>query len=257
MDALELIVDEGRTANAGRFFGLGADLLALLDELSELPVSWRVTDLRTGSALATVAPPEDRPREAKHLRLVVASLDAVQGGAALPDEWTPDAVKAAHRLAEHCQAAEGEENWVPPRLRLVHDGGGSGPAVDLTPGLVERLVAMQPFERDMPGSVRGELVGVNVSRGNRASLRLSSRRVVRVSFPTALRERMRDALLKDVELRGTVRQDGDGRVFKVRADEVAVLTRPDVRWEDLFGIDPGYTDGLPVDEWLEVNRGEA
>jgi hypothetical protein len=188
VDALELIVDEGRPANAGRFFALGADLLALLDELSDLPVPWRVTDLRTGSALATVAPPEDRPLQARHLRLVIDSLETVQGGDALPDDWTPDAVKAANRLAEHGQAFEGEEDWVPPRLRLVRDGGVRGPGVALTRQLVERLVTLQPFEREMPGSVRGELVGVNVSRGNRASLRLPSKRVVRVSFPSTLRE---------------------------------------------------------------------
>ena len=26
------------------------------------------------------------------------------------------------------------------------------------------------------------------------------------------------------------------------------------RWTDLIGIDPDYTDGRPVDEWLEANR---
>lgn len=30
-----------------------------------------------------------------------------------------------------------------------------------------------------------------------------------------------------------------------------------IRWVDLFGIDPEYTEGVPVDEWLETNRGEA
>jgi len=39
VDALELIVEEGRSANAGRFFQLGHDLLALLDELSDVPVA--------------------------------------------------------------------------------------------------------------------------------------------------------------------------------------------------------------------------
>ena len=67
MDALELIVDEGRSANAGRFFQLGADLLALLDELSDAPVAWRITDLRTGSALATVAPPQAHSEEGRVL----------------------------------------------------------------------------------------------------------------------------------------------------------------------------------------------
>lgn len=258
MKALELIVDEGRPANAGRFFHLGSDLLLLLDELTELPVGWRVEDLRTGSAVVRLAPPEDRPAEGRHLRAVVDSLVAVQSGGPLPEEWTPDAVRAAHRFAEHGQAADGEGDWVPPRLRLVDEADqDAGPAVDLTPALLEGLATLQPFERDMPGSVRGELVGLNVSRGNRASLRLPSRRVVRVSFPSSMREVMRDALLQDVELRGTVRQDGEGRVFKVRADEVELLVEPQVRWGDMFGAAPDYTGGVPVDEWLEAHRGEA
>lgn len=256
VDALELTVDAGRPANAARFFHLGADLLALLDEVTDLPVGWRVRELSTGSAVALLAPPDDRPAEARHLRAVVDSLAAVQQGGPLPDDWTPDAVRVAHRFAEDGQAAEGEDDWVAPRLRLVGNGA-PGPAVDLTPSLLEGLATLQPFERDMPGSVRGELVGVNVSRGNRASLRLPTKRVVRVSFPSGLREAMRDALLQDVELRGTVRQDGEGRVFKVRADEVEVLAEPEVRWSDLFGAAPGYTGGVPVDDWLEAHRGEA
>lgn len=55
-DALELTVDEGRPANAGCFFHLGADLLTLLDELTDLPVSWRVEELRTGSASRSYCP---------------------------------------------------------------------------------------------------------------------------------------------------------------------------------------------------------
>lgn len=128
MDELELIVDEGRPANAGRFFQ--------------------------------------------------------QGGGGLPEVWNPDAVRVAHRFVEHGQRVEGETDWVAPRLRLV--GGAAQPvdAVDLTPELGGRLRNLQPFERKMPGSVCGTLVGLNVSRGNRASLRLPVGRIVRVSFET-------------------------------------------------------------------------
>ena len=257
VDALELVVDEGRTANAGRFFHLGADLLTLLDELTDLPVAWRVTNLRAGSALATLAAPEDSPAEERHLRLVVDSLGAVSIGGALPDEWTPDAVKAARRFVEHGQAGEGEEDWVPPRLRLVRDGERADDGVPLTAGLAENLATLQPFERDMPGSVRGTLMGVNVSRGNRASLRLPTKRVVRVGFASGLRDELKDALYRDVELRGLVRQDGEGRVFKIRADEVELIAEPALRWVDLFGLAPDYTGDLSVDEWLETHRGEA
>ena len=65
--------------------------------------------------------------------------------------------------------------------RRNHDAPEGYPGVDLTPELGERLGQLQPFERSMPGAVRGELVGVNVSRGNRASLRLPNKRIVRES----------------------------------------------------------------------------
>jgi len=258
VDALELTVDEGRPANAGRFFQLGADLLALLDELSEIPVAWQVADLRMGSAVARVAPPESGQREARWLRLAVNSLSAVQHGSGLSDEWSPDAIKVAHRFVEHGQPVEGERDWTPPRLRLVTDDPNYKPSsVTLTDELGGRLADLQPFERRMPGSVRGTLVGLNVSRGNRASLRLSNKRIVRVGFESSLRNDLKEAMYQQVELSGLLRQDGDGRVFQVRAEDVSVLVKPEVRWSDLFGIDPDFTGDLTTDEHLEAHRGEA
>ncbi|MBM9458452.1 hypothetical protein JK386_00885 [Nocardioides sp. zg-536] len=258
MEALELIVDEGRPASAGRFFSLGVDLLDLLDELSDdVTVSWQVRDLRVGSALATIAPPEDKPHTGGVLRLLVSSLGVVGDSGPLPDGWTPDAVKVAHRFVDHGQAAENEADWVPPRLRLLTDGAQAGDDVSLTPALVERLATLQPFERKMPGSVRGILVGLNVSRGNRASLKVPSGRVVRVGFDIGMREALKEALYSAVELRGEVRQDGDGQIFHIRADDIEPLAEPRIGWAEMFGTAPNYTGGVPVDEWLEANRGEA
>lgn len=257
VDALELIVDQGRPANAGRFFQLGHDLLVLLDELSDVPVAWQVADLRMGSAVVRVAPPEDHPEEAWVLRLAYSSLSTVRRGGGLTDEWSPDAVRVAQRFVEHGQAVEGEADWTPPRLRLVGDLGQPAVSVDLTPELGEQLGVLQPFERRMPGSVRGELVGLNVSRGNRASLRLPNKRIVRVGFETSLRADLKDALYRQVELRGMVKQEGDGRVFHVRAEEVSVLAKPAMPWIDLFGIDPDYLEGASAEDWLEANHGEA
>lgn len=257
VDALELIVDEGRPANAGRFFLLGHDLLVLLDELSDVPVAWQITSLATGSALATIAPPEGQPEEAVVLRLAYSSLASVQGGGALPDTWSPDAVRVAHRFVEHGQPLDGEGDWAPPQLRLIGGTGMQAPSVELTTELGEQLAVLQPFERRMPGSVRGQLVGLNVSRGNRASLRLPSKRIVRVGFETSLRDDLKDALYQEVELRGLLKQDGEGRVFHVRAEEISPLAKPEVRWSDLFGIDPEFTGDLTTSEYLGVNRGEA
>lgn len=238
-------------------FLLGHDLLVLLDELSDVPVAWRLASLGTGSALATIAPPEGQPEEATVLRLAYSSLAGVQGGGALSDAWSPDAVRVAHRFVEHGQPIEEERDWSPPQLRLVGDDVPPTSSVELTPELGEQLAVLQPFERRMPGSVRGQLVGLNVSRGNRASLRLPSKRIVRVGFETSLRDDLKDALYQEVELRGLVRQDGDGCVFHVRAEEVSPLAKPEVRWSDLFGIDPDFSGDLTTSRYLEVNRGEA
>ncbi len=205
VEALELIVDEGRPANAGRFFQLGHDLLALLDELSDMPIAWVVEDLRIASAVARVAPPHG-DKDGHWLRLAVVSLGAVRGGDGLPDEWSPDAVKVAHRFVEHGQPADDADDWVPPRLVLVEKDGQRRHDVKLTADLGERLADLQPFERRMPGAVRGTLVGLNVSRGNRASLRLPTKRIVRVGFESSLRGELKDALYQQVEIRGLVRQ---------------------------------------------------
>jgi hypothetical protein len=64
-------------------------------------------------------------------------------------------------------------------------------------------------------------------------------------------------MLQPVELRGGVRQDGDGRIFHLRAEEVEVLVIPNARWTNLFGIDPNFAGSASTEEYLEANRGEA
>lgn len=80
-------------------------------------------------------------------------------------------------------------------------------------------------------------------------------RVARADMPT--REELKQAMYRQVELTGLVKQDADGRVFHVRAEDVTVLAKPAIRWSDLFGIDPDYLEGASAEEWLEANRGEA
>ena len=39
--------------------------------------------------------------------------------------------------------------------------------------------------------------------------------------------------------------------------KVTLFHVPDVRWTDLFGMDPGFTGDADTDEYLEATRGEA
>src|SRR3546814_10807441 len=100
-----------------------------------------------GSAVARVAPPATTSEEGRWLRLAVVSLQAVQKGSGLPDDWSPDAIKVAHRFVEHGQPTEDETDWVPPRLILVGDASQPPPSVDLTADLGGRLADLQQIGR--------------------------------------------------------------------------------------------------------------
>ncbi|GAB3201120.1 hypothetical protein GCM10027062_22380 [Nocardioides hungaricus] len=256
---LEFMVDEGRSASADRFFRAGSDLLTLLDEMTDVPVDWVIADLHLGSAVARISTVTDDPVADAALESVVAGLQIVEGGGLLPEIWGPDAIAAARRLSAVVDPIP-EQSDSPGRARLTLIGGNHLPSsrtVELTTSLAGRLADLQPFERRMPGSVRGRLVGMNISRGNRASLREPTGRIVRVTFGNELRVPIRDALLEDVELGGDLRQDADGRVFQIRAYQVRTLPSPRMRWTALFAADPDITAGVTVDEYLERSRGSA
>lgn len=255
MTELELTLDDGRPAVAAHFFRAGSDLLALLDELSDEPVDWVLTDLHLGSSVARVSPPPEMPAAGEYLRRTMHGLARVQVGQSLPDGWHPDALIAARRLASGDDDLPGAQTQH-PRLTLI-DGGRSSETVELTGQLAARFADLQPAERSMPGAVRGRVVGVNVARGNRASLKSQTGSVLKVTFGDGLRVPLRDALYHDVELAGQVRQDADGRVFHIKAENLRALTTPRIRWADLFGLDPDITGGLTLTEYLESSRGEA
>ncbi len=250
---LELTLDEGREARAARFFRAGNDLLALVDELSDQPVDWLITELRLGSAVVRLSSPASMPEAAEYLRRPTRGLQLVRDGQPAPSDWSPDALKAARQLVTD---EDTERQPKPSRLTLI-DGDRGGDAVELTEQLGVHLAALQPAERSMRGAVRGHVVGVNIARGNRASLKAPTGNVIKVSFPDELRVPLRDALYSDVELAGQVRQVADGRVFHIRAEELRVLATPQISWAELFGLDPDITGGLSVADYLETSRGQA
>src|SRR5687768_4120057 len=192
MASIELIVDRGHEASASRFFQAGAALLALLDELADEPQDWVVRNLRTNSAVAEIEPLA-RSNGARALHLAFHGLERVREGHAPSDDWSPEAIHTARQLAEIGAAAD-----TPPRLRLVdaESRAESEGSLQLNESLASILRDMQPFERAMPGAIRGQLVGLNISRGNRASVRLSNRRIVRVRFGDELLGEFKELLLK-------------------------------------------------------------
>ncbi|KNX37134.1 hypothetical protein VV01_08230 [Luteipulveratus halotolerans] len=132
-----------------------------------------------------------------------------------------------------------------------------GNVVWLDSELRERLQAVTPWVREFYGSVRGQLTGVNVTRGNRASIRPhAGGRVVHIGFPSALAESMAAGLLQFVEVDGMVRQNDEGRTYYVAADTVKVIEQPTMSWRELRGFMPDLTGDMSTAEYLESIRGE-
>lgn len=240
-----LTVDDGQPADAARFFAAGSDLLELLDDLAETPdVNWTVDELRRASAVAgLVAYGDHRQVGLASARSAVTGLLRIRDGHGLPTDWTPTALGHAKDMARHAGdhakvEAFGNVVWLDQRLHA-------------------NLDAIAPWVREFYGSVRGNLTGVNVTRGNRASIKPhGGGRVVHVGFPTGMAGKMRDGLLHFVEITGMIRQNEDGRTYYVTADDVSVVEEPTLSWRDLRGYLPDITDGLPVREYLEGIRGD-
>ena len=240
-----LTVDDGQPADAARFFAAGSHLVDLLDDLAETSdVEWTVADLRCASAVAELsAVGEYRQAGAAAVRSAMTGLAHIRAGKGLPSDWTPNTIghakEMARRAGEHAKLGTVENVvWLDQRLR-------------------SELESIAPWVREFYGSVRGQMTGVNVTRGNRASIKpQGGGRVVHVGFPTPLAGAMRDGLFQFVDVEGMIRQNEDGRTFYVTADTVSLVDDPTLAWRDLRGYMPEITDGLPIAEYLEGIRGE-
>lgn len=238
-------VDDGVTPDAAHFFPAGVHLLELLDDLAETPaVEWTLDELRMASAVAGLAPVGEYRNAGVDAALsAVAGLVRIRNGDGQPNDWSPNAVAHAKDMARRA----GDR----AKLEVL------GNVVWLDQELRTGLDSIAPWVREFYGSVRGQLTGVNVTRGNRASIKPhGGGRVIHVGFPSSLSEAMREGLLQFVEIEGTVRQNEDGRNYYVSAEQVRIVSSSTTSWQDLRGSMPEITDGLSVTEYLSVIRGE-
>lgn len=254
MARLEFEIDRGQQASASDFFAAGSELIRALDALADEPVEWTFADLRLGSAVATVTS-DQRDEVTANVALVelISGLQGLrQGVKALG--WNPEVIHGMKAFAKFVDPGPDEPR---ARLTLIH-GGQPDLSVPFDRTVIRGLSEWKPVDRLFQGSAIGRVVGVNVARGNRASLRPKVGRVVHVRFTDELADDMKAALYSEVEVFGTLRRDEQDRIFHIAADAVTVL--PDtstLSWTNIFGSDPNFTGGLPADRYLEESRGEA
>ncbi|MDO5066442.1 MAG: hypothetical protein Q4D96_04095 [Propionibacteriaceae bacterium] len=240
-----LTVDHGHPALATHFFAAGLHLLELLDDLADTPnVEWQIGQLSLGSAVSGLAAVGDHRGSGERAAKVASQgLAQIRKGQGMPPLWNPNALAHAKDLVrgagEHAKIEVG------------------GIVVPFDHALRRHIESLAPWVREFHGSVRGRLTGVNVTRGNRASISpLDGRNIIRASFPTPLAERMRQGLLHHVEVEGTIRQNEDGKAYHIAVEDVHILPEKTPSWGDLQGIMPEITEGLTIAAYLESIRGD-
>lgn len=91
---------------------------------------------------------------------------------------------------------------------------------------------------------------------SRQDAAVAERDALKAEIGAAIAQKFADGLFQFVEVEGMVKQNEDGRVYQVAAEDVRVVEESSVPWEELFGYMPEITDGLPVADYLEGIRGE-
>lgn len=245
--SLGLTLSPGGTAAPSRFFAAGASLVDLLDALCEdVGVEWKFSNLAIGSAKAGIIP--ERAFSAigsSAIERTARGLHLIRSGESAPADWDPHSIALARDFAS--SVTEGDKAY----LKYSNN------VIPIDRKLRERLQEISPWKREFQGSVRGQLTGLNVTRGNRASLKpVGGGRMVRIAFPDALKSALMERFETFIEVSGTVFQDEDGVNYRVAASEISALDGGAESWVSIIGAVPNLTHGLSVEEFLREVRGE-
>lgn len=247
------------------YIGVLDELRMLLDRVDEhirpfgsARIEWSVRHREYGGGLLVRLepwrPPVDRP--AASLRAttvaVVNGISTLERGPAIPRFFSEEAVRNVERAGARRQR-EGIE-----RLSVAAANGTVRAEAAITPAVVTNAARSVTSVSSSIGSVEGVLDVLN-ARGRQPHAGLldsRTRRGVRIDFPNELRNGFHQAFGKRVAVGGDVIRNHVGQVIRVRAKELMVLPEKSPK-EDLAGIigaAPGWTSGVPLDEFIAVAR---
>ena len=137
-----------------------------------------------------------------------------------------------------------------------------GEKVRLSHHLIANVDSLLPTRKEESiGAVDGRLEMVNVHSGLKVGIyKITDNKLVEVLFKDS--EKMKPKVLKALEKRvyaiGELERDQKGEVKSIVVEDFEIV--PDdkeiPKLEDIYGIDPNFTDGLSVEEFLRKLRDE-
>lgn len=247
---------EGDEVTADAFLDAARSLLDLLSEVGrslsdEKPISWRISNLSTGSAAIELQPASanDRDHAGSTISSMVGGLAEMEYAATRPRHFSDRAVQSASILGQ-LAGADGA------RIALRASGGSVEERVQVLSGRVEangRQVLRQPSPREY-GSVEGTLEALTIHGKNAFAVydAVTGKRIECVCDRQML-EQVIEHLGKRVLVRGEIRHPGDGKSKKVLVEGFRLLgvgTLPQV--EDVRGM--FADDPVNIEEWSRYVR---
>jgi len=262
MNHLTLMLDcpSGRIP-VGSFLIAIKNLSGLLSEVErqiepkQVGSRWAVVRLSMSSPVTIqIAPLEPRARETARFAIdrTVAGFRELEKHEVRPQYFTDEALSRARAVMgildqksiTGVHIRDGDESVEVSHKLVAH--------VDV---LIERKIT------ECEGAIEGKLEVINVHTGLKVIVyRHSDNRPITASIIDAggMMESVKDALGKRVYASGTLKRDKYGEIVEIQIGDIKVLP-PDSELSPLdsyFGIDPDFTGGLSVDEFLRRVRDE-
>lgn len=234
---------------ASALAGVLTESLNILENLRKLardkPVTWYVTDLTIGSAVAALSADDVDSAPLRLAREYVNGIRIVEAGEALPPFFSDASLKRLVRMTGPLSSQNASY------LDVSVGENGSANSVRVTGQTADNIRQLRAPNSKAIGSITGVLDTISVRKG--AQFQVVDpvwNRPVSCRFSINRKESVAHALERRVVVSGTVVRNRKGQPIRVDDADFAIL--PDASpLAELVGLDMGFTGGLSSHEYME------
>ena len=247
----------------GKFLSATQHFHNLLKEVDiaisgEASLAWEITDLSTGSTIIETTPVlinEDADDSSQPvIEATIKGLKEIENNCSQPRFFAENALYSAKQLVE-C-IGDGIA-----RIYVITSLNGQREEVAISKKVSANVEELTGITYKSIGSVEGNIETISVHGGSYCNIyEVSSGRKIRCEFSMEIFESIKNALGKRAILCGEVRSNKKGYAVSIKARAIRVFKDPSElpKVDDIFGIDPDFTDGLDSAEYVRRQwRGET
>lgn len=228
-----------------------ADTVSILADLqhsrNQRIVTWYLTDLRIGSAVAVLTPEDISDESLAVGTEFVNGLRSAEEGRALPEYFSTASLTKLSSMVRMLST---------PGIEFleasIESAGEQTISARATENVRENIRRLQQPRRRSYGSISGTLDTISTRRNSKKFQILDpvSRRPVSCQFSDDQIDLVKDALTRRVVVSGTVVRNVSGQPLQIEDGEIK-FSDASVPLTDLIGVDPQFTGGLSLPEYFE------